>query len=98
MKNIFILVAVFLLSIPVTAAVSKESQRKFSDMLNQVGLRNYWAKIVLFGLKILVACQKWICRRSEIPFVVITKVFFVVTFWQNINAPSGQIVKVTCRN
>ncbi len=98
MKNIFILVTAFLLSIPVTAAVSKESQRKFSDMLNQVGLRNYWAQDSSLWIENPGGMTKMDLQKIGNTLCGYNQGFFVVTFWQNINAPSGQIVKVTCRN
>ena len=44
MKKLIIFAVTLMISNDGFAAVGSESQKIFSDMLNQVGLRNYWAQ------------------------------------------------------
>ena len=98
MNKLLIIITSLFLSIPSYSAVSKESQRIFSDMLNQVGLRNYWAQDSSLWVENPGGMTKMDLEKIGNSLCGYGQGFFVVTFWQNINGPSGQIVKVTCRS
>jgi hypothetical protein len=98
MKKIFVLTTALLLSNLSHAAVSSKSQKIFSDMLNQAGLRNYWSQDSSLWVENPGGMSKMDLEKIGNTLCGYGQGFFVVTFWQNINGPSGQIVKVTCRN
>lgn len=98
MKKISILITTLFLTDLCNAAVSKESQKKFSDMLNGVGLNNYWSQDSSLWIENPGGMSKMDLQKIGNTLCGYNQGFFVVTFWQNISAPSGQILKVTCRN
>ena len=93
-----ILFTLFLLTTSLFAGVSKESQKIFSNMLKQVGLSNYWAQDSSLWVENPGGFSKIDLEKIGNSLCGYNQGFFVVTFWQNIKAPSGQILKVTCRN
>ena len=96
MKKLILIALVF--SNASFATVSKESQKIFSDMLNQVGLSNYWAQDSSLWVENPGGFSQMDLEKIANSLCGYNQGFFVVTFWQNIRAPSGQITKVTCRN
>ena len=96
MKKLLLIVLLF--SNPSFATVSKASQKTFSDMLNQVGLSNYWAQDSSLWVENPGGFSKMDLEKIGNSLCGYNQGFFVVTFWQNIRVPSGQITKVTCRN
>ena len=96
MKKLLLIILLF--SNPSFATVSKESQKTFSDMLNQVGLSNYWAQDSSLWVENPGGFSKMDLEKIGNSLCGYNQGFFVVTFWQNIRVPSGQITKVTCRN
>ena len=96
MKKLLLIVLLF--SNPSFAKVSKASQKTFSDMLNQVGLSNYWAQDSSLWVENPGGFSKMDLEKIGNSLCGYNQGFFVVTFWQNIRVPGGQITKVTCRN
>ena len=98
MKKLIIFAVTLMISNDGFAAVSSESQKIFSDMLNQAGLRNYWTQDSSLWVENPGGMSKLDLEKIGNSLCGYGQGFFVVTFWQNINGPSGQITKVTCRN
>ena len=96
MNKFYLIFAIFLFSLSSSAAVSKSSQEKFSDMLNQVGLSNTWATDSSLWVQNPGGMSKMDLEMIGNALCGYGQGFFVVTFWQNMRVPSGQIVKVTC--
>ena len=96
MKKIFLC----LLLVPFfsQAEVSASSQKSFSEMLAKVGLRSYWSQSSSLWVENPGGMSKLDLEKIGNSLCGFGQGFFVVTFWQNINGPSGKITKVTCRS
>jgi len=96
MKKIFLC----LLLVPFfsQAEVSASSQKIFSEMLTEVGLRSYWSQSSSLWVENPGGMSKLDLEKIGNSLCGFGQGFFVVTFWQNINGPSGKITKVTCRS
>jgi hypothetical protein len=98
MKNLYLIFVILLFSFFSNATVSKSSQIKFSNMLNEVGLTNTWATDSSLWVQNPGGMSKMDLEMIGNTLCGYGQGFFVVTFWHNIRAPSGEIVKVTCRS
>ncbi len=96
MKKIILLCCLASLSNFSLAAVDAESQAIFSNMLDKVGLRNKWAQDSSLWVENPGGLSELDLEKIGNTMCGYNRGFFVVTFWQNIDAPSGQILKVTC--
>ncbi len=96
-KKIILLTILFLTSTSF-AAVSKNSQNKFSDSLNQMGLSNHWVQNNSLWIQNPGGFSKMDLEGIGNSLCGYNQGFFVVTFWQNIRTPSGKITTVTCRD
>lgn len=81
-----------------SADVSNKGQRIFSELLAEQGLKSYWAQDKSLWIENPGGMSKMDLEKIGNSLCGYNQGFFVVTFWQNIRVPSGEIVKVTCRN
>ena len=80
------------------ADVNSSSQKIFSDMLSQVGLKSYWSQNNSLWVENPGGMSELDLEKIGNSLCGYGQGFFVVTFWQNIRSPSGKITSVTCRN
>ena len=80
------------------ADVNSSSQKIFSDMLSQVGLKSYWSQNNSLWVENPGGMSELDLEKIGNSLCGYGQGFFVVTFWQNIRSPNGKITSVTCRN
>jgi len=96
MKKLFCSFA--LIALFAQADVNSSSQKIFSDMLSQVGLKSYWSQNNSLWVENPGGMSELDLEKIGNSLCGYGQGFFVVTFWQNIRSPSGKITSVTCRN